>query len=271
MGVVCNEDKYATIAVSCGGSSLFHLADCIESPRLAALSKAMRARRGEAEILVAAAQEQLVVAVFFGMICGGSRALVRALRKIKVDTPKRMRCWLTASPDLRKLILGNNAALASLPLFRRCVDEKEDDDDVKFVDVGVTEARVEWMTRMSQAFIERCEWAENWTYPEAWEEEEEEEEEDDGGDGKGGSNSWKLDAVWKTSGAEFLGKMVRFVFEDSVSRLWLDGTVVAYAPPVEADDVELWKVSYRSSREPSRDLYQDLERHEVIAAVARTP
>jgi len=56
-----------------------------------------------------------------------------------------------------------------------------------------------------------------------------------------------------------------------VSRLWLDGIVVAYAPSVEADDVELWKVSYRSSREPSRDLYQDLERHEVVAAVARTP
>jgi len=269
-GVIIDEASpiYSKTVIAAGGSKLCQLADSRITRGSNSSWKACSKWARRLDGLVAAAQSHVFKLIFIGAVCGGSRALYRALRALGCNSIGRLYSWRHASlvPVLHSKLLGLDPSLATLELLR-CEESSVFASPI--VDKGVTVDRVAWMTQVCYAFHSLCDWAvffdvmATGRYNDFYDTETEDEDEDQS------VGDWRSDNGWETGSAvEFIGKRVRWMYEEDESGLWSEGTVVAHAPPL-GDDVELWKVEYTLSSGALRFL--DLERHDLDKALKRVP
>jgi len=271
-GVIIDEASpiYSKTVTAAGGSKLCHLADSKITRGSNTNWKACTTWARRLDGLVAAAQSHVFKLIFIGVLCGGSRALYRALKALRCNTIGRLHSWRHASlvPVLHRKLLELDPSLATLELLR-CEESSVSASPV--VDKGVTVDRIAWMTQVCDAFQSLCDWAVFFDAVTTEHSNDIYDTEDQDEDEDRSIGDWRSDSGWKTTGSpvEYIGKRVRWVYEEDESGLWSEGIVVAHAPPIEADDIELWKVEYTLPSGASRFL--DLERDELDKALKRVP
>lgn len=265
--LISDSASFAAAIRVCGGSTLRHLADCVAVGRnsdgstIANLASKLGISHDEADELVATAQSEVYIRGFYALVCGGSRILYRALKAVKCHDVRRLRIWAGVEASLLKLLLAQDPRLEHLTLNRGPLN--------MCIDHGLTFERLRWMCRICEGFHRECDWFQQFVPMDNAGDSDEEDEGDETDENDSQWQEWRNDHGWKTQNAEFLGCTLRWVHEASVSRLWSEGTVVAFAPTVEDDDVELWKVSCVTSK--GKERFQDLERHEVMAGIDMMP
>lgn len=259
--------------------------------------------KDQVSLWISSAQNYLLQYLWQVVCGGGSERLRLALKALRIRNPSEILIWRAAVSGLHSGLQQKDAALSTIHMLWSSAfsSASHSEGSEESPASSFTVEHVQFMVQLCQTAISVCPWMKE--YERIVIDEDDNNAADDDTEHAGedeADNDVNFDE-WLTQedAHEFMGKRVRIIVrseengdddhneeqQDNVSALellpigsyWEEGHVMGYLPPTDEEPMALWRVRLEEKPESATPTdaskpprYEDLEEHEVVAAVKRS-